>query len=248
MMDGLVRSQNALGIESICYDPSTGRPLLALDPRYIGFDDEAMTILGLNPGRDRYLWNEDGTPIYQTKVEQIPASLRQKTMAAVVPGWKDTQVIEANVRQAVTIVAPAPWVPKAQRAEQIVEGEFKEIAPPKSVEQLRAERAELLKRAAAEHLANPNRVTRPNSPPAYTGGGRPSFGDPVEHTAAGHDASKPSPTAAPYVAPQPQPMPAAPMAQPVPSYVRRPGFGQPVQQTRPDGSHEPMQSSRTVRR
>jgi hypothetical protein len=242
-LDGLVRSQTANGIEVVCINPSTGYPLQALDPQWIGRDDEYMTMLGFDPARDRFLWNADGSQVYQTKLEQVPASLRAKTMSAVVPGWQERTETTVNVKPINIQFAPSPWVPKAERP-QIVDAEFKELPAPKTVDQLKAERVEILRRQAAEHLANPDRVTKPRpdlGPVQYTGSGRPTAHEPLER-AGSIPADKPiapkvAPVAPPRAAPAPAAMPQAPAA--IPNYIRRKP-GQPQPQTRPDGSREPM--------
>ena len=250
MLDGLVRSQTALGVENICYNSVDGRPLVALAPEYAHLNQEQFDKLcdpidgqPLDP-RDRYQWADDArtVPVFQTRVEQVPASLRQKTMASVVPGWKDTQVVERTNKIALTVIAPAPWQPRAFReSAQIVDAEFEALPAPKSIEQLRAERAEILKRQAAEHLADPNRTTRPTLPtPPYTGGGRPWPDDPPEKAGTRDATGKAPEKGHPFVAPNPVGMAQAPLG-PLPSYIRR-RPGQPLQGIRPDGTREPMSS------
>lgn len=245
-LDGLVRSQVKHGIESVVFSPSDGRPMIALAPEYehlsqAQFDELRDPLdLPLDP-KLRYQWNDDGTAKYLTRTDQIPASLKQKAMSATVPGWRDSVSVETNNRVSVQVMLPAPWVPKT--APQVIDAEFKELPAPKSVAELQAERVELLKRQAAEHLANPNRVTRPTAPVEYQGSGRPTFNEPLEKI-GDRPADKPMPAPAPrpYVAPAPVSLPQAPMAEPVPSYVRR-HRDQPARQVRADGSLEPMSSS-----
>ncbi len=73
--EAIVRDQVRGGISEIVHNPSTGYPLQALDPAYIGVTDAQMEDEFLNPAIDRYLWNRDAagnrtTPVYQTKIVQ----------------------------------------------------------------------------------------------------------------------------------------------------------------------------------
>jgi hypothetical protein len=262
MLDGLVRQQTALGVENICYNPTDGRPLVALADEYAHLSqqqfDELRDFLDqpLDP-RDRYQWTDSSrtVPVYQIRVEQVPASLRQKTMSSVVPGWRDTMQVEQTNRIAVTVIAPAPWLPKAEREQanlpgrhlDVVDAEFEPVAlpPPKSIDELRAERKAILLRQAEEFLNRPDRTTRPdpNHPARYDGSGRPTHNEPQER-AGERDAKGEAPTAStPYVAPKPVAMATAPMG-PTPSYIRR-ANGQPRQGVRSDGSREPMRVVKT---
>jgi hypothetical protein len=161
-----------------------------------------------------------------------------------VPGWKDTQIVEQTNRQTITVFAPAPWLPKAEREPpRIIDAEFEAVAlpAPKSVDELRAERRAILLREAEKHLADPARIVRPdpNHPAAYTGGGRPTFNEPQEH-AGEHNANGTAPAPdAPYIAPKPSEMAQAPRG-PTPSYVRR--SAGPTQGVRADGTREPVRS------
>jgi hypothetical protein len=128
---------------------------------------------------------------------------------------------------------PMGWSFVSTKQEPLQIGELQVVPSADSINAMRKE-------AAARHLADPNRITKSSGPPPpYTGGGRSTAGDPVEHAgtrrADGKDyAASPAPA---HVEPPP-PAPA--------SYLRR-QRGQLVQQMRPttDGGFtpEPMSSS-----
>ena len=149
----LAMDQNRNGIEEVMYDPATGRPILALNPAYLNWSDDELLEELLDPRVDRYLWNYDPltdertTPIYQTRVTQIPASLRQKILSGLAPTvFGDRTEINHRVQGSVVhTIQPAPFVSR----HAVIDGEFKAL--PSSVEQLgdgRLDIAELRARAA----------------------------------------------------------------------------------------------------
>jgi hypothetical protein len=244
MADGLLRSQNALGITDPVRDMSSGYKLHARDYANFYKTDDQLLDEFLLP-KHRYRWEADGvTPIFEYETTQLPASLRAKVMASTVPSWGEHVTVEQSNKVALTIIAQAPWIPKAQRKPALDIGELTALPAPKTAQEqydeAREQRKALLLRQAEAHLADPNRVTKPDYPPSFSGALGPSHSDPVEH-AGSRDANGKAPApSAPYVAPpKPVAFPAAPQG-PTPSYVRR--SAGPTQGVRANGEREPVRT------
>jgi hypothetical protein len=135
-MEAEIRDQVRGGIVETCYDPSTGRPLLALDPKYIGVTDAQMDDDFLIPSIDRYLWNRDAqgertTPIYQTRVVQAPGQLKIKALSALLPQtYGERATVDHNVRGAVVhVISPSPFISRESRiaSGEVTDAEFTEV-------------------------------------------------------------------------------------------------------------------------
>jgi hypothetical protein len=235
-LEGLIRDQVREGIEEVMYDPSTNRPLLALNPRYIGMSDDEIRASDF-PEPDlaeRYLWNRDAagnrtTPIFQTRTVQIPASLKQAALRAVIPAYQDNASLTINHKgrvDGVLRVAPPEYQFKSEANRQkyaphqppIVDASFTEVPTPAlPAPEPVHERADIaaLRQQVEALKGNPDRVTRPDRPIPV--GGRRSPDDPPERVGA-------FPAEAPVQsqprAPQPQPQQSTPEPA-LPPYVRR---------------------------
>lgn len=135
-MEAEIRDQVRSGIVETCMDPSTGRPLLALNPEFIGLSDAEMEAQFLNPAIDRYMWHRDAqgkrtAPIYQTKVTQAPGQLKIKALSSLLPTtWGERATVEHNLAgQVVHVFQPAPFVSKQQRiaSGEITDAEYTEV-------------------------------------------------------------------------------------------------------------------------
>jgi len=182
-MEAEVRDQVRSGIVEVCYNPSDGRPLLALNPEFIGVSDAEMEAEFLNPAIDRYLWNRDAegkrtTPILQVKVTQAPGQLKIKALSALLPQtYGERATVDHNVMGAVVhTFQPAPFVSKQARIEsgEVTEGEFVEI---QNAALERPDIAELRARAARLQADLPNRRTVPDAP-VMDANGQPITGRP----------------------------------------------------------------------
>ncbi len=224
--------ESVKGQIEVVLDPSTNRPLPALDEQYIGRDREWFENNFLDYDVDRFLWERDADgnrirPIYQTKKVSGAAALKIKAIAGLLPDlYGEKASLDVNVRQAVThIVEQAPYVPRAQRVEQqqgeIVEGEYTEI-PALPAPAARPD-IEALRREAARLMADPHRPTaRPTAPVDFGTGGHGSGDPPEKRTGAA-----PEPTPRPlsehpraYLQPQPQPAKRPAYAKPAPGGMK----------------------------
>lgn len=213
--------ESVKGQNEVCYDPATGRPLLALDPQFIGVSDADMEAAFCSPAIDRFLWERDSDgnrirPIYQTKKVRGAAALTVKAITGLLPDlYGEKASLDVTHRGAIVhVVEQAKYIPRAQRVEQgVVDGEFSEVpalpAPSRpDIDALRAEAARL--------MADPNRATaRPTAPVDFGTGGRAAADDPRERRTG---VTEPAPTdlnnhARAYTAPTPEKRPA---------YARRP--------------------------
>lgn len=168
-LSALIADRLKFGHESICYDPSTGRPLQALDPKYLGVPDAEMEAQGLRPSIDRFLWERDPitderlAPIFQTRTTDMPSSLQAVALRGLLPSvFSEKSEVTHNVNGAVThIIEPAKFVPRAERLAieakergEVVDATFTEVTPERpDVAALRAE--------WEARKADPNRVTQP---------------------------------------------------------------------------------------
>jgi hypothetical protein len=226
-MEASIRDQVANGIEEICYDPATGRPLLALNPEFIGVTNEQMEGQFLNPAIDRYVWVRDAEgnrvrPVYQTKIVQAPSQLKVKALSALLPKtYGERAQVEHNIRGAVVhIMEPPPFVSRQPQG-QVIDGEFTEAPALPAPE--RDDIAELRHRAA-ELMANGPKNPRPDSPVKDATGhpvGRPR--DESKPTRENNTPPAPGPRAMvdhprAYRVERPKPKPTPP------SYAGRPGI------------------------
>jgi hypothetical protein len=148
------------GIEEVCYNPSDGRALMALDPQFIGWTDEQMEAEFYNPRIDRYLWNYDDegnrtTPKLQTKNTKVPVALTIKVLSSLIPrvfGERSTVDVQ-HAGAVVHLVTPGRYVSRADR-ERVIDGEYVGLPPPEPRPDLEALRAEAA-RLAAEGPKNP---------------------------------------------------------------------------------------------
>jgi hypothetical protein len=87
-IEALLRDNAKNGVEEICCDPATGRPLLALNPEFAHLTQQQFDALRdplldepLDP-KLRYLYHADGSPQLQRKVSRRAASLTQTAARA----------------------------------------------------------------------------------------------------------------------------------------------------------------------
>lgn len=149
----------------ISYGPQDGRPLQALNPKFLHRDDQWFTDNGLDPAVDKYLWIRDDltdeiiAPVYQRREIKPPAQLLIRALAAKLPQtWSESTNTNVNVSgQVVHRTEPARFISRnaPQGEDAIVEAEYTALPPE------RQDIAELRK-AAAKLLANPD---RPSSTP-----------------------------------------------------------------------------------
>lgn len=167
-LSALIADQLKCGHEEICYDPSTGRPMPALDPQYLGVSDAEMLDQFLDPVRDRWLWrcDENGNriePQWQVRKVEMAASLKAVALRGLLPRtFGEKAEVNMNVNGAVThILEPARFVPRAERLAieakergEIVDASFTEVAPERpDIAALRAQ--------WEARQANPNKITQP---------------------------------------------------------------------------------------
>jgi len=167
-LSALVADQLKCGHEEICFDPSTSRPLPALDPQFLGVSDDEMSDQFLDPVRDRWLWRTDEQgnriePVWQTRKVEMPASLKAVALRGLLPKtFGDKAEVNHNVNGQVThIIEPAKFVPRAERLAieaqergEVVDADFTEVAPERpDIAQLRAE--------WEAKKNDPNRITQP---------------------------------------------------------------------------------------
>jgi hypothetical protein len=180
-LSALVADQLKCGTEELMYDPSTGRPLPALDPQWLGIDDEAMVAVGADPIRDRWLWRRDEItdekiePIWQTRKVEMPASLKATVLRGLLPRtFGEKAEVTHNLNAAVVhTVAPAPYVTiaerraiESQKSGDVVDASFEEVKPERP--DIAALRAEWNARQA-----NPNKITQPRGSVVLKGDGTP---------------------------------------------------------------------------
>jgi hypothetical protein len=175
------------GVTEELRDPSSQRRIPKLDPQWIGVSDEAMRDALCDPVRDRWLWqhNENGErtePQWETRTVHMPASLRAKILAGLAPSvfGESSQVDVTHRGTIVSVMQPAPYIPRAQREQQqTIEGECKDVT------------RELLLQKAQEHLASPDRITSPSAPVVVHGR---NTGDPPDRvTSVNSTAPRPQP-------------------------------------------------------
>jgi hypothetical protein len=223
-IEGLIRQQVKEGVNEPVFSPATGYPLQAIDPRYIGISDDAMTDQFLHPVRDRFLWTEqdaDGIrqPVGVFRNSVLAASLRAKVITGILPKiYGERVAIDHKVSGGVVhTYQPQAFVPRAERVQLTsspVDAEFKEIAAPDR--NLDPDIVELRRMAAK--LSDPNRITKPEDATKVPIGRpvetafRPTREDAGETTA--HDAVRELPA-------NKQPHTAMPQAPERPSYARK---------------------------
>lgn len=174
----LVMDQCRNGIDVPLINPSTMQPVYQLDPAFLGVSDDDMRDQLLDPVRDRWLWNynEAGgrtTPKVVTRTEQIPASLRAKVLAGLLPQtFGERAQIDHRVQGAVVhIMEPPKYIPHSQREQQaeVIEGQFTEVCDALPAPE-RADIAAL--RAEAERLMREGpRNPKPDAPVQVLGRG-----------------------------------------------------------------------------
>jgi hypothetical protein len=160
-LEALVRDQAMHGVETPMYSPD-GSPIWQHDSAACaqwGNDVKAARDLG---GLSDYPFahTADGKRIQATRTDQVPATLRIKVLEQI-PGYQQRSEVHVTGRteQVVRVSggAGSPALPP-----QNLDAKFTQL-----IDNARAAKAE-----AAKHLADPNRVTRPengNLNPAYNG-------------------------------------------------------------------------------
>jgi hypothetical protein len=162
-MASIVQDQVVNGIEETVFNPQTGRPLQLENPEYLGRSDEWMLDNFLDPARDRYLWTEDGTPRFLTKITQAPAAIKIKLLTGLLPRiFGDKVSHDVTVRGAVVHTTEPPRF-AADSVPAVEDAEFTEVreALPAPVER---DDISALRRAAAELLERGPKNPTPTAP------------------------------------------------------------------------------------
>lgn len=161
-LEAIIRDEVRNGLETPIYD-GNGRVVWSVDPVAVAqYGDDKEAAEGLGGYYDfPYLHDARGGRIQATRREHVPASLRQKVLAGLLPQtFGDKADVNVNHRGAIVhVIEPTPYHKlKAQHEadQQVVDGQFAEVAadgkpalapPPlrKDIEFLRAEAARLMR-------------------------------------------------------------------------------------------------------
>lgn len=156
-LEAQIRDEALNGVEVPVIE--NGKVCLKENPEFIGISDDDMRAmhdpltgesLNLNPVRDRILWNADGTPQVLTRREMMPAALRSRILAGLIPGtFGDHSTVDIRSQNVVRII-----------------GDVQPAAPPVALPAPEAERpdiVELKERARALALNGPM-VGKPTAP------------------------------------------------------------------------------------
>jgi hypothetical protein len=196
--EATIRDQALNGIEHVVLGPDQ-RPVYRENPNYIGRDDDyVMLSEGCGPGevaRYRLLLDPiTKNPIPLTKIEQIPAPLRLRTLEQD-RRYVERKEVDTHVSGEITVAKPLQRLPGEARPDV---ARLRQLAalPP-------AQRREAIGASPYPKDANGHRTIATGLPPGKRDDDLPTLTKP-----------QPSPYVAPYVPPQ------APEPQPRPDYAR----------------------------
>ena len=197
--EATVRGQAKSGIVVPVRGP-TQEVIFRKDPRFIGRSDSHIReVLGMGDWEPveewhRYLKDDDGHPVPEVKVEQIPAQLRLRVLEAADPRYRPTshQSVDVNLQGSVVhTAAPLQRKPNEPRADLAELRALAKLSPEERRKQFgatahpmdKAGRRQIPKLSPpvverSDHPQEQPYIAPPNAPQPYTPPPKPPVSDP----------------------------------------------------------------------
>jgi hypothetical protein len=96
VLDSLLRDEITSGVQFPAIHQ--GQLQYQMDPQFIGWSDADMDMCGYSPTRDRYLRDKKGNALPLMIMEHVPAHLRIRGAASILPAWREKSSVDSNVR------------------------------------------------------------------------------------------------------------------------------------------------------